>query len=78
MELLERIKKALLAAGFSDLPTDGAENLAAYGMDSLMMVFSVAALEHELSLRISGRDFSEKAFHSLDSLVAWLRGLGAA
>ncbi|NTX16077.1 acyl carrier protein [Myxococcus sp. CA051A] len=77
MDLLERIKKALRIAGMEELPSDTSEPLAAYGMDSLLMVLGVAALEKELSLRISGRDFSEQAFHSLDSLTAWLRKLGA-
>ncbi|MFY2558089.1 phosphopantetheine-binding protein [Corallococcus terminator] len=77
MDLLEHIKKALLSAGMEALPTDTAESLATHGMDSLLMVLSVAALEKELSLRISGKDFSEQSFHSLDTLAAWLRELGA-
>jgi|GEM_PF-4434640 len=77
MDLLEHIKKALLSAGMEELPTDTSESLVTHGMDSLMMVLGVAALEKELSLRISGKDFSEQAFHSLDTLEAWLRELGA-
>lgn len=78
MELVERIGKALRAAGMEDVPAGLSEPLSAYGMDSLMMVLSVAALEKEFSLRISGRDFSEAAFSTLDSLASWLRKLGAS
>ncbi|NMO13920.1 acyl carrier protein [Pyxidicoccus fallax] len=78
MELVERIGKALRAAGMEDLPTGTSESLSAYGMDSLMMVLSVAALEKEFSIRISGRDFSEAAFQNLASLAFWLRKLGAS
>lgn len=78
MELVERIGKALRAAGMEEVPASTSEALSAYGMDSLMMVLSVAALEKEFSLRISGRDFSEAAFQSLASLAFWLRKLGAS
>lgn len=78
MELVERIGKALRAAGMEEVPTSTSEPLSAYGMDSLMMVLSVAALEKEFSIRISGRDFSEAAFKSLASLAWWLRTLGAS
>jgi len=78
MELVERIGRALRAAGMEDLPRGTSEPLASYGMDSLMMVLSVAALEKEFSLRISGHDFSESCFESLDALAGWLRRLGAA
>ncbi len=78
MELVERIGNALRAAGMEEVPTRTSEALSAYGMDSLMMVLSVAAFEKEFSLRISGRDFSEAAFTSLDSLTDWLRKLGAS
>lgn len=78
MDLFERIGKALRAAGMAELPASPSEELAAYGMDSLMMVLSVAALEKEFSLRIPGREFSEDVFQDLDSLAAWLRRLGAS
>ncbi|QSQ17416.1 acyl carrier protein [Myxococcus landrumensis] len=77
MELNERMGKALRAAGMEDVPRDTSEPLAAYGMDSLLMVLSVAALEKEFSLRISGHEFSESSFESLDTLARWLRRLGA-
>ncbi|AGC42920.1 hypothetical protein MYSTI_01587 [Myxococcus stipitatus DSM 14675] len=77
MELNERIGKALRAAGMEDVPRSTSEPLAAYGMDSLLMVLSVAALEKEFSLRISGHEFSESSFESLDTLARWLRRLGA-
>ncbi|MDY7226124.1 acyl carrier protein [Hyalangium rubrum] len=78
MELLERIGKALRVAGMAELPSSPSEELATYGMDSLMMVLTVAALEKEFSLRISGRDFSEEVFRDLDSLAGWLRRLGVS
>lgn len=78
MELFERISKALRAAGLAELPASPSEELALYGMDSLMMVLSVAALEKEFSLRISGREFSEDCFRDLSALEAWLRRLGAS
>ena len=78
MDLVERIAGALRAAGMEEVPASTSEALEPYGMDSLMMVLSVAALEKEFSLRISGRDFSEAAFTSLDSLAFWLRKLGAS
>ena len=78
MELVERIGNALRAAGMEEVPASTSEPLSAYGMDSLMMVLTVAALEKELSLRISGRDFSEAAFSTLDSLTSWVRKLGAS
>lgn len=78
MELFERIGKALRAAGMAELPSSPSEELAIYGMDSLMMVLCVAALEKEFSLRILGREFSEEAFKDLDSLAGWLRKLGAS
>jgi acyl carrier protein len=78
MELYERIGKALRAAGMAELPSSTSEELALYGMDSLMMVLSVAALEKEFSMRIPGRDFSEDFFRDLDSLAGWLRKLGAS
>ncbi|MCP3102338.1 acyl carrier protein [Myxococcus sp. K15C18031901] len=77
MELVERIGRALRTAGMEDVPTDTSEPLASYGMDSLLMVLSVAALEKEFALRISGHDFSESCFDSLDTLAAWLRRSGA-
>lgn len=78
MELFERISKALRAAGMAELPSSPSEELSLYGMDSLMMVLSVAALEKEFSLRISGREFSEDCFRDLNALEAWLRRLGAS
>ena len=78
MELFDRISKALRAAGMTELPSSPSEELSLYGMDSLMMVLSVAALEKEFSLRISGREFSEDCFRDLNALVAWMRRLGAS
>lgn len=78
MELFDRIGKALRAAGMAEVPSSPSEELAAYGMDSLMMVLAVAALEKEFSLRISGREFSEDVFRDLESLAGWLRRLGAS
>ncbi|KFE68266.1 hypothetical protein DB31_7503 [Hyalangium minutum] len=78
MELFERISKALRAAGMAELPTSPSEELSLYGMDSLMMVLSVAALEKEFSLRISGHEFSEEYFRDLDALAGWMRRLGAS
>jgi acyl carrier protein len=78
MDLFDRISKALRAAGMAELPSSPSEELSLYGMDSLMMVLSVAALEKEFSLRISGREFSEDFFRDLNALVAWMRRLGAS
>jgi acyl carrier protein len=76
-ETLERIGRALRAAGLPEVPEDVHEELSLHGMDSLMMVLSVAALEKEFALLIPAHAFSEEAFKTLESLEAFMRGLGA-
>jgi acyl carrier protein len=77
MEIRERLVRALRTAGMQEVPEDTHEELALHGMDSLMMVLSVAALEKELELRIPAHRFSEDAFRTLHTLEEFLRGLGA-
>jgi acyl carrier protein len=77
MEVMERIGRALRAAGLPQVPEDVHEELSLHGMDSLMMVLSVAALEKEFALRIPAHAFSEEAFQTLEALAGFMRGLGA-
>ncbi len=77
MEVLERIGRALRAAGMETLPEDVHEDLAVHGMDSLMMVLSVAELEKEFGLRISAQAFSEESFLTLHALDGFMKSLGA-
>lgn len=76
MGITERIGRALRAAGMPELPEDVHEQLSLHGMDSLMMVLSVAALEKEFGLRIPAQAFSEEAFETLGTLADFMRGLG--
>lgn len=75
--MLERIGRALRRAGLEEVPGDVHASLADHGMDSLIMVLSVAELECEFALSIPTEEFSEDSFRTLDTLRMWLEELGA-
>jgi acyl carrier protein len=76
-ELLERMGRALRAAGLPEVPENVHEDLSLHGMDSLLMVLSVAELEKEFGIRIPAHAFSEESFQTLEALAGFLRSLGA-
>ena len=75
--MMERIRSALAQAGLAEVPADIHASLADYGMDSLIMVLSVAELERAFSVTIAAGDFSEAAFESLAAVQALLHRVGA-
>lgn len=66
--IINKIKEALLESGIHSLPADPHENLENYGMDSLVMVLSVSALEKKLNIKIPASKFSEEKFKSLHTI----------
>ncbi len=70
-----RLRKTLLRVGVPSLPEDAQAPLADYGLDSLLVVLSVAALEAEFSVRIPAEKV--ESFVCLDSMEQLLRSLGA-
>lgn len=75
---LARIRSALQRAGLAEVPEDPHAPLADYGMDSLLMVLSVAELERAFGVTIDAGQFSEAAFDNLAAVHALLRRVGAA
>lgn len=75
--MIERIRSALQQAGLAEVPADIHAPLADHGMDSLLMVLSVAELERAFAVAISADDFSEAAFESLAAVQALLQRVGA-
>jgi acyl carrier protein len=76
-DMIERIGRALERAGLAGVPADIHAPLADHGMDSLLMVLSVAELEREFSVTIGTDLFSEAAFDTLAAVQALLRRAGA-
>ncbi|MGZ3694973.1 MAG: acyl carrier protein [Bdellovibrionota bacterium] len=72
-----KIRATLLALGLSSVPDSPDENLADYGLDSLMMVLAVAQFEKEFSVKIPGDLVEEENFSTLAKLEAMLRQAGA-
>ena len=66
--MIQRIRRALARAGMTDIPDDLDAPLADHGMDSLVMVLSVAELEREFAVTITAHAFSEESFHTLGAV----------
>jgi acyl carrier protein len=72
-----RIRKVLLAIGLPSVPDEANESLLDHGLDSLMIVLSVAAFEKEFSLKIPADKVDESAFATLENIEKLLKSLGA-
>lgn len=66
--LQSRIDRALRRAGLAELPDDTRADLRDHGMDSLLIVLSVAELEREFSISIPAERVSEESFRTLHAL----------
>lgn len=75
--MLNRIREALAAAGMPEIPESPSADLADYGLDSLVIVLSIAEFEKVFQIKIPAKDFRPEAFQSLSSLEAFLRERGA-
>lgn len=73
----ERIKNVLLSIGLPSVPDEANESLLDHGLDSLMIVMSVAAFEKEFKLRIPADKVDEAAFATLENIEKLLKSLGA-
>jgi acyl carrier protein len=76
--MIERIRRALTRAGMTELPDDIDAPLADHGMDSLIMVLSVAELEREFALSITAHAFSEESFRTLGAVRALVQRAGGS
>jgi acyl carrier protein len=74
--MIQRIRRALARAGMTELPDDNDTPLADHGMDSLIMVLSVAELEREFGVSITAYEFSEQSFHTLGTVRELLHRAG--
>lgn len=75
--MIERIRRALARAGMTEVPDDIDAPLADHGMDSLIMVLSVAELEREFALSITAHELLEESFRTLGSVRELLHRAGA-
>lgn len=74
--MIQRIRGALTRAGMTELPDDIDTPLADHGMDSLMMVLSVAELEREFAVSITAHELIEQGFHTLRAVRELLHRAG--
>lgn len=75
--MIQRIRRALTRAGMTEIPDQLDAPLADHGMDSLIMVLSVAELEREFAVAITAHEFSEESFRTLGSVRDLLHRAGA-
>ena len=75
--MIYKIKQAIQRAGLETLPENDKDDLIDYGMDSLMMVLSVAELEKLFKIKIPASLFSEEKFESIHSIKEFMIQLGA-
>lgn len=73
----QRIRNVLESIGLPSLPEGVSESLIDHGLDSLMIVLSVAAFEKEFSIRIPAEQVDEEAFSTIEKISALLTRLGA-
>lgn len=73
----EKIRNVLLAIGLPSVPEAANESLLDHGLDSLMIVLSVAALEKEFAIKIPADKVDESAFSTLENMERMLSSLGA-
>jgi acyl carrier protein len=74
--MIQRIRRALARAGMAELPDDIDAPLADHGMDSLIMVLSVAELEREFAVSITAHELIEQSFRTLSSVRELLHRAG--
>jgi acyl carrier protein len=74
--MIQRIRRALTRAGMAELPDDIDTPLAEHGMDSLIMVLSLAELEREFAVSITAHELIEQSFRTLSSVRELLHRAG--
>lgn len=73
----QRIRQVLENIGLASLPESAGDSLADYGLDSLMIVLSVAGFEKEFSIKIPADKVDESSFATIASIQKLLVSLGA-
>lgn len=70
---IDIIKTCLNKAGLTDLPTNPNQNLSDYGMDSLLMVLTLAEIEKYLNKNIPVTNFNQNNFATINSIIVFLK-----
>jgi acyl carrier protein len=69
MDKSARVRECLRRAGLSRLPPGDADDLGAYGLDSLLSVLTVIELQKEFGITIPASAVMDASFDSIDHLV---------
>ena len=65
---VDRVRSCLIRAGLAHAPAGEWEELAAYGLDSLLAVLTVIELQKEFGIIISSRAVQPDSFRNLKRL----------
>ena len=70
MDKNARVRECLMRAGLPRLPPGDADDLGAYGLDSLLSVLTVIELQKEFGVSIPASAVNAASFDSIDDLAA--------
>lgn len=70
MDKSARVRACLRRAGVSRLPPGDADDLGAYGLDSLLSVLTVIELQKEFGVTIPASAVTDKAFDSINHVAS--------
>jgi acyl carrier protein len=70
MDKTARVRECLKRAGLARLPPGDADDLRAWGVDSLLAVLAVIELQKEFGVRIPANTVTESSFDNIERLAA--------
>lgn len=68
------IRQSLSNVGMDELPTDPADDLTSYGLDSLMSALLFSELESLIKKDLVTKDFTQDSFRSINNIETFIKG----
>jgi acyl carrier protein len=69
MDKLARVRECVKRAGLARLPPGNADDLRAWGLDSLLCVLTLLEIQKDFGVRIPANTVTESSFDSIEQLA---------